>query len=534
MSAPTPATGDGSPAPGFYPDPSIPGYVRYWNGVAWVPGTSRPAPSSGAPLPAPPAGDPAASAAPAAPPGVPASPQAPHSPSLEETGPVFLDEDPAGRGPEPASAWQADASHQSGFGGDRDRRVSWGAAQDPRRDPAGAVGGPAASPEGPSAPSPAEAWSPAAAREARAAAAAGAAVPSGARFDRPVDPPAARAGADSAVDPSGGALPGMRSVGDDADSGEGPAPFPDASTELRAQQPKGDTAPAEGTMTIRTMTPQQPGGQRTRQGAEPRTPQGAPAAQAAQSVSQGPSAAPDRSQAQTPDRSQTPAQAQVPPQQQAPPISAGDGGGAASWAQQVHRLAQVQDPHEAERQPVTPWKPPVSDPFLQAAQAQAAARPAALGKRVVARLIDTVVLGAVVGAVAYPLVSRALTHIDEKIEAAKLSGETVTVYLIDATTGLMFGLALVALLLLGTLYEALPTAKWGRTLGKKLMGLDVRHIETHESPDFMAALVRWLVHGVLGVLLIGVVNVLWCVFDRPWRQCWHDKMAHTFVAGSPD
>lgn len=47
MSAPTPATGDGSPTPGYYPDPSIPGYVRYWNGAAWVPGTSRPSPKTG-------------------------------------------------------------------------------------------------------------------------------------------------------------------------------------------------------------------------------------------------------------------------------------------------------------------------------------------------------------------------------------------------------------------------------------------------------------------------------------------------------
>jgi hypothetical protein len=26
------------------------------------------------------------------------------------------------------------------------------------------------------------------------------------------------------------------------------------------------------------------------------------------------------------------------------------------------------------------------------------------------------------------------------------------------------------------------------------------------------------------------VGVAWCLFDRPWRQCWHDKAAHTFVA----
>ncbi|MBH0246245.1 DUF2510 domain-containing protein, partial [Streptomyces cavourensis] len=44
MSAPTPAPGDDSPREGYYPDPSIPGYVRYWNGASWVPGTSRPAP----------------------------------------------------------------------------------------------------------------------------------------------------------------------------------------------------------------------------------------------------------------------------------------------------------------------------------------------------------------------------------------------------------------------------------------------------------------------------------------------------------
>ncbi|MCX5212687.1 RDD family protein [Kitasatospora sp. NBC_00240] len=35
------------PVPGYYADPSIPGYVRYWGGTAWVPGTSRPTPAEG-------------------------------------------------------------------------------------------------------------------------------------------------------------------------------------------------------------------------------------------------------------------------------------------------------------------------------------------------------------------------------------------------------------------------------------------------------------------------------------------------------
>ncbi|WP_158791214.1 DUF2510 domain-containing protein, partial [Streptomyces sp. NRRL WC-3549] len=59
MSAPTPAPGDESPREGYYPDPSIPGYVRYWNGASWVPGTSRPAPQQDGASPAPPSGTPA-------------------------------------------------------------------------------------------------------------------------------------------------------------------------------------------------------------------------------------------------------------------------------------------------------------------------------------------------------------------------------------------------------------------------------------------------------------------------------------------
>lgn len=130
MSAPTPAPGDDRPREGYYPDPSIPGYVRYWNGASWVPGTSRPAPTDGETLSPPPG-----AAAPAA--------------SVEETGPHFFDEEPAGEPaadaahgsrPEPASAWGADPSRQSGFGGDQDHRVSWGAQGGDPGDPRAAAG----------------------------------------------------------------------------------------------------------------------------------------------------------------------------------------------------------------------------------------------------------------------------------------------------------------------------------------------------------------------------------------------------------
>ncbi|MER6050241.1 RDD family protein, partial [Streptomyces sp. NPDC001793] len=178
---------------------------------------------------------------------------------------------------------------------------------------------------------------------------------------------------------------------------------------------------------------------------------------------------------------------------------------------------------------VIPWKPPTADVFFAAAQA-AQGHPAPLGRRLAARLIDTAVLALVTLAVALPLWSTVTDHIDAKVEAAKQSGRQVTVYLVDGTTAPVFLTILAVVLIGGGLYEVLPTLKWGRTLGKKLCGLRVLDIESHDTPETAQAVKRWLVYGVLGVVVVGVVNALWCVFDKPWRQCWHDKAARTFVA----
>ncbi|WP_107470965.1 RDD family protein, partial [Streptomyces sp. WZ.A104] len=387
-----------------------------------------------------------------------------------------------------------------------------------------------------------------------------------------------------AQDPTGGALPGMRDGGDRAPVPAGSRPPTEGTVTIRAvgrgseagpsNRQEAGSAPGEGTMTIRAPGA---GGRSTAPGTAqpdsgapqgpqtPQAPQPIPAARNAPAAptpttSQAPTPAPAppatphgplQGPVQVPAPAPAPAPTPAPASSTAPepapaalhsPLTPGPGGGSASWAQQVHQLAQP-DPQQApqqpqqsrspgaDQQPVVPWKPPVDDPFQQLARSQASARPAGLGKRLAARLVDNLVLGAAVGAVALPLTAQALDHIDRKITAAERTGETVTVWLLDATTGALLGAVLGAFLLLGFLLEALPTAKWGRTLGKKLFGLDVRDIESHDTPSLGAALRRWLVYGVLGVLALGVVNVLWCLFDRPWRQCWHDKAARTFVAG---
>lgn len=579
MSAPTPAPGDDRPREGYYPDPSIPGYVRYWNGASWVPGTSRPAPGEGESL--------------APPPGAGTAQPAP----VEETGPHFFDEDPVegpsaadaqhGSRPEPAAAWGADRSRQSGFGGGQDRRVSWGAPQGAQGAPGGDPRVPRSGrrPDGESARTDGTADAPPAGQETNAAAGGSTFVfrrpagqaQGGAPADAPDDgtmtfravsprtgpagggsqpaggpagpdggPAVAGFGAQGGAPGSGGSgfgpagaggsgsgspAPGFGGQAAAAGSGFGPAGSGgDAAASAFAGSPSGPAfGPQAGPSGSGSAGPGFGAGKaaaaRASAGQADAGNDGAQASGPAPTALSGPQAAPT-----VPPQSAGSGGAQPgagPVSSSGTPLSAGPGGGQSSWAQQVHRLAGA----GGDEQPVAPWKPPVEDVFQAAARRQAEARPAGLGRRLAARLLDTVVLAALTAAAAVPLGGKAIDHVNEKIDAAKLSGETVTVWLLDGTTSVYLGIILAVLLLAGFLCEVLPTAKWGRTLGKKLMGLEVRDIEGHDSPEFGAALRRWLVYSVPGLLVVGIIGVAWCLFDRPWRQCWHDKAAHTFVAG---
>lgn len=353
------SSSSGSPAPGYYPDPSIPNYIRYWNGSAWVPGTSQPA--SEGPQPA-------------------ARRQA-----VDESGPMFLDDDPA-----------APAAVQ-------------GVPETPPPAPAPAPE-PRPAPEPPAWPEPS---------------------------------------------PPGNDLPPIS---------------------WGASAPRQAQAPVE---------------------AEHQAPYGQPRATPPQPASPEP---PPWNRPSPQGGPGVPAQAPAP------------------WAEQVHELA---------REGVTPWRPVASDPF---GSARAQDRPGGLGRRLAARVVDTVLFAAITGAAAVPLGSAAYHHAKGKVDAAKLTGETVRVWLLDATTGSELAAVLLVALLAGVLLEVLPTARWGRTLGKKMVGLKVLDIEAQQPPGFWASLRRWLTRTVLDVLVVGVVGVAWCLFDRPWHQGWHDKAAHTFVA----
>lgn len=485
MSAPTPAPGDESPREGYYPDPSIPGYVRYWNGSAWVPGTSRPAPSDGRPLPPPPGVHASGAAA------RPAVPLEPDPAPLEETGPQFFDEDSVqGVHQETGAATGTDldlgigAEAGAGVGADGDYGVSWPVA------------------------------------------------------GRGTDPRLSRVRRSDAAPDDRSGRPSIPSPAPEPENGA------DDGTYIFRRPSRSKNEADDGTALYSarsSRTERNRGGAEGQAGSASASPSSAAAAQGpAYSAPAGPQRAgdgmtvPHQANSRTPAASSWPRPAHergAPGAMSGAGVGAGVGSGVGAGSGSRAGAGVGPGACAGGEEPVAPWKPPVEDPFQAIVRRRAAARPAALGKRLVARLVDTVVLGAVTAAVAVPVGTRAMDHVQDKIDEAKLSGKTVTVWLVDGSTLTSLGLVLATLLVAGILLEALPTAKWGRTLGKKLCGLQVRDIEAHEPPSFGKALRRWLVYCVPGLLVVGIVGVAWCITDRPWRQCWHDKAAHTFVAG---
>jgi uncharacterized RDD family membrane protein YckC len=164
---------------------------------------------------------------------------------------------------------------------------------------------------------------------------------------------------------------------------------------------------------------------------------------------------------------------------------------------------------------------------LVEARGRGVGRPAPLGRRAAARLVDLAVVGGAVTVAAVPLVDEVLRHLDEKITAARDSGLTERVWLVDPLVLSRLGLVLLALLTAGMLLEALPTAAWGCSLGKLVFQLRVLDQRTREAPGVRRAAARWLWHLLLAVFF--PLALLTAALDRPLRRSWHDRLARTFV-----
>ncbi|MCC2278570.1 RDD family protein [Streptomyces sp. ET3-23] len=132
------------------------------------------------------------------------------------------------------------------------------------------------------------------------------------------------------------------------------------------------------------------------------------------------------------------------------------------------------------------------------------------------------------------LVARLLDLVFVLVAMIVVGGALATATLLGAGGGDTHGVeglvGGVGALLAVLLYEPLLVHRYGATFGKRICRLRVARIADGGNPALGAAFVRWIIYVACNsVLFVGTINTLSCLWDKPYRQCWHDKAADSVV-----
>jgi uncharacterized RDD family membrane protein YckC len=150
------------------------------------------------------------------------------------------------------------------------------------------------------------------------------------------------------------------------------------------------------------------------------------------------------------------------------------------------------------------------------------------GRRLGARLLDGIVLipvfivlAAIAVAVIAPHAGPMFPKTSPDPNATSPTPGFVWIYLGVFGAGLLTGVATV-------FYEAVATARYGRTLGKAW--LHIRPVRIDGAPiGWARSFGRISLYWISGcVSYVGLLNPLWCLWDAN-RQCLHDKAVGTIV-----
>jgi uncharacterized RDD family membrane protein YckC len=87
-------------------------------------------------------------------------------------------------------------------------------------------------------------------------------------------------------------------------------------------------------------------------------------------------------------------------------------------------------------------------------------------------------------------------------------------------------------LVLQLAYEVPQLVRYGRTVGKRVAGIRVRPLAEDRLPTLKEAMIRWAVAAAgnfVGGGLFILLDDLFPLWDKPWKQTIHDKAAKTVV-----
>lgn len=157
---------------------------------------------------------------------------------------------------------------------------------------------------------------------------------------------------------------------------------------------------------------------------------------------------------------------------------------------------------------------------------------ASWGSRAVARIIDSVIVAVLSMPIAITLLWPAISDF---VASAPADGSLPSDASMAAFQAQLLGLSLTLSLLSAAItfaYEVPQNVRWGRTLGKRVMGIRIRPLAQDVPLTWAQATIRWGTYTV-GVLVAGgfftLLDYLWPLWDKPWRQALHDKTAKTVV-----
>ncbi|MFC7309878.1 RDD family protein [Streptomyces monticola] len=140
------------------------------------------------------------------------------------------------------------------------------------------------------------------------------------------------------------------------------------------------------------------------------------------------------------------------------------------------------------------------------------------GKRVLARVIDMIIVGAVVYLLSLLFGGVHFETDPDKVEYGESFGQSL----------------LAAVLYTG--YDTVMISKTGQTLGKKWLGLRVANLDNGATPTMQTALVRaavlWLPFAFCCACIWTAICGGWSFFDKPYKQGLHDKAAKTVVVST--
>lgn len=228
----------------------------------------------------------------------------------------------------------------------------------------------------------------------------------------------------------------------------------------------------------------------------------------------------------------------TPPTPPAQPATPGQPEGAphARPAPGVHPPIPGQLPPPGYR-PVPPGYYPPPPGYVLVPRAPDGRPLAGFGDRLVAYIFDAVLMGGVATVLLVPVMIWWFRQFADTVVTMNSSlepgDELPPDFFTDLFAGyvVLFGAALVISLGISYLYLVEMSWKSGRTVGKRIMKLQVIPVDPAVQRSRRMFVKRWAVEHVAGALVpfFSYVDGLWQLWDKPLQQCLHDKAAATVV-----